>query len=90
MFRPGRFPGFTLKSAFPFLTKETVAWRELLFIDGFHSSGHCFGFYDRIPFYANTESTYITKSDAKVGFYFKIFWDSENKRNIFVMFDNDL
>lgn len=33
MFRPGRFPGFTLKSAFPFLTKETVAWRELLFID---------------------------------------------------------
>ena len=71
MFRPGRFPGFTLKSAFPFLTKETVAWRELLFIDGFHSSGHCFGFYDRIPFYANTESTYITKSDAKVGFYFR-------------------
>ena len=45
---------------------------------------------DRIPFYANTESTYITKSDAKVGFYFKIFWDSENKRNIFVMFDTDL
>ena len=32
MFRLGRFPGFTLKSAFPFLTKETVAWRELLFI----------------------------------------------------------
>jgi len=32
----------------------------------------------------------LTKSDAKVGFYFKIFWDSENKRNIFVMFDTDL
>jgi len=26
MFGLGRFPGFTLKSAFPFLAKETVAW----------------------------------------------------------------
>ena len=57
---------------------------------GFTVAGTASDSITEFPFYANTESTYITKSDAKVGFYFKIFWDSENKRNIFVMFDTDL